>query len=147
MKEGNLYMSISNWFQSFCANLRMFDDDIKLVQNRYKQITKRINLDYYDKCSEADNSLYVGSYGRGTSINLSDVDLIVILPYETYKNFDSYLSNGQSALLSQVRSVLQKTYSTTHIKGDGQVVVIKFQDGICFEIVPGFINNDGISYT
>src|SRR5699024_9431676 len=53
---------------------------------------------------------------------------------------------GQSALLQEVKGVLQKTYSTSYIKGDGQVIGINFSDGINFEIVPAFINDNG-SYT
>jgi hypothetical protein len=90
--------------------------------------------------------LYVGSYGRGTEIWTSDIDMIVQLPYATYEKFNKYSGNGQSALLQEVKTVLQKTYSTSHLKGDGQVIGINFTDGINFEIVPAFINNDG-SYT
>ncbi|REJ06038.1 SMODS domain-containing nucleotidyltransferase, partial [Halobacillus trueperi] len=105
-----------------------------------KQITKRINIDYWGSTSELNNSLYVGSYGRGTEIFTSDIDLIVRLPFKTYEKFNNYSSNGQSALLSEVKGILQKTYGTSHIKGDGQVIGINFTDGINFEIVPAFIN-------
>jgi len=124
----------------------MPDNDVSNVRSRYKQITKRINLDYYNSSSETDHSLYVGSYGRGTAIHLSDVDIIVELPSTTYKKFDDYSDNGQSSLLQEVRDVLKKTYSTSHISGNGQVVVISFADGITFEVVPAFINKAG-SYT
>lgn len=139
-------MSVSDWFQTFCDNLRMKATDVSNIQYRYKQITRRINLDYWNSDSEINHSLYVGSYGRDTEIHLSDIDMIVQLPYETYKKFNNYSGNGQSALLQEVKGVLQKTYNTSDAKGDGQVVVINFTDGICFEIVPGFINDDK-SYT
>jgi len=41
---------------------------------------------------------------------------------------------------------MQKTYSSSSIGGDGQVVVVAFQDGITFEVVPVFTNKAG-SYT
>ncbi|MGG1638246.1 SMODS domain-containing nucleotidyltransferase [Paenibacillus sp. NRS-1760] len=134
-------MSVSDYFSSFCSNLRMNDDTVEKIQNRYKQITKRINIDYWGSTSETLHSLYVGSYGRGTEIWTSDIDIIVQLPTATYNKFNSYNSNGQSALLQEVKNVLQKTYDTTHIKGDGQVIALNFNDNINFEIVPGFINN------
>lgn len=124
----------------------MDSDTVSKIQSRYHQITKRINIDYWNSESTTSHSLYVGSYGRGTEIWTSDIDIIVQLPYSTYKKYDDYTGNGQSALLQEVKSVLQKTYSTSHIKGDGQVVGINFSDGISFEIVPAFINSDG-SYT
>lgn len=139
-------MSVSNYFSTFCSNLRMDSDTVSKIQSRYHQITKRINIDYWNSESTTSHSLYVGSYGRGTEIWTSDIDIIVQLPYATYKKYDDYTGNGQSALLQEVKSVLQKTYSTSHIKGDGQVVGINFSDGISFEIVPAFINSDG-SYT
>lgn len=139
-------MSVSDYFSTFCSNLSMDSDTISKIQNRYHQITKRINIDYWDSESITLHSLYVGSYGRGTEIWTSDIDIIVELPYATYKKFDAYTTNGQSALLQEVKAVLQKTYSTSHIKGDGQVIGINFSDGINFEIVPAFINAKG-SYT
>lgn len=50
-------------------------------------------------------------------------------------------------MIQELKIVLKKTYSTSFISGDGQVVKIDFTDGICYEIVPGFINKDGESYT
>ncbi|MFD1736131.1 nucleotidyltransferase [Bacillus salitolerans] len=139
-------MSVRDDFSSFCSNLRMSSDTVSKIQYRYKQITKRINNDYWGSSSETSHSLYVGSYGRGTEIWTSDIDIIVQLPFEVYKKYDNYSSNGQSALLQEVKTVLKKTYSTSHLKGDGQVIGINFTDGINFEIVPAFINNDN-SYT
>ena len=139
-------LSVSDYFSTFCSNLRMGSDTVSKIQSRYHQITKRINIDYWDSESTTSHSLYVGSYGRGTEIWTSDIDIIVQLPYATYKKFDAYTTNGQSALLQEVKTVLQKTYSTSHIKGDGQVIGINFSDGINFEIVPAFINTNG-SYT
>lgn len=139
-------MTVANNFQTFCCNLRMSEDTVSNIQYRYHRITKTINSYYYNSSSETNNSLYVGSYGRGTEIYTSDIDIIVKLPYDTYVKFNKYSSNGQSALLQEVKEVLQKTYSTSFLKGDGQVVGINFSDGINFEIVPAFINTDK-SYT
>lgn len=144
--EEELLMSVSDYFSTFCSNLRMESDVVSKIQNRYHQITKRINIDYWGSSSEIEHSLYVGSYGRGTEIWTSDIDIIVRLPYSTYEKFNNYSGNGQSALLQEVKSVLQKTYSTSYVKADGQVIGIDFSDGISFEIVPAFINKDG-SYT
>lgn len=136
-------MSVSDYFSTFCSNLRMDSDTVSKIQYRYHQITKRINLDYWNSLSEITHSLYVGSYGRGTEIWTSDIDIIVQLPDSTYEKFNAYKSNGQSALLQEVKGVLQKTYSTSYVKGDGQVIGINFSDGINFEIVPTFINAYG----
>lgn len=139
-------MSINDWFSSFCTNLRMDGDTVWKIQYRCHQITKRINIDYWNSESETTHSLYVGSYGRGTEIWTSDIDVIVQLPWTTHAKFDKYVIKGQSALLQEVKNVLQKTYPASCVKADGQVVGIDFTDGISFEIVPGFLNSDD-SYT
>ncbi|PRY74356.1 SMODS domain-containing nucleotidyltransferase [Alkalibacterium olivapovliticus] len=139
-------MSVNGDFEQFCSNLRMSADTVTKIQKRYNTITKRINSDYRILDSETSYSLYVGSYGRGTEIWTSDIDILVQLPYKTYAKFNRYNTNGQSALLQEVRESLRKTYPTSFIKGDGQVIGINFTDSINFEIVPAFINTNN-SYT
>ena len=139
-------MSVSTKFKNFCENIRISDSDNQKIINRYHQITKRINLDYYNSDSVVNHSLYIGSYGRDTEIFTSDIDMLVQLPYEVYQKYNNYTGNGQSALLQDVKNTITKTYRTTHLKGDGQIVSINWVDNINFEILPTFINKDG-SYT
>ena len=49
-------------------------------------------------------------------------------------------------VLQVVKASIERTYSTTSIRGDGQVILVPFTDGITFEVVPAFINKDD-SYT
>ena len=136
-------MSISTKFENFNENIRISPDNKDSISYRYKQITKRLNLDFWTSNSETSHSLYVGSYGRDTDIHVSDVDMLFQLPYNVYVQYNNYDGNGQSALLQVIKNSLEKTYSTSHMKGDGQIIGINFKDGICFEIVPCFINTDG----
>ncbi len=135
-------MSIATKFKIFNKNIRIAEDDITKIQKRYKKITKRLNLDFWDWDCDVSHSLYVGSYGRDTDIHVSDVDMLFQLPYSVYIQYNNYDGNGQSALLQAIKKSLQKTYSTSYIKGDGQIIGINFDDGICFEIVPCFLNED-----
>lgn len=136
-------MTISEKFSTFCSNLRMSSTVVDTVSYRYHRIVRQLNKDYYGSDSDSAHGLYVGSYGRGTAIDTSDIDMLFILPYAIYRQYDAYTGNGQSALLQAVRTSLQKTYVTSYIKGDCQVIVISFADGITFEIVPCFENTDG----
>ena len=68
--------------------------------------------------------------------------MIFILPRQLYTRYNNYHSNGQSALLQNVKNSILKTYSRTEIGGDGQVVVVTFSDGMRFELVPAFENSD-----
>jgi len=140
-------MGVANWFETFCSNIRISAADIETITYRYKQITRRLNTDYWNSASETNHSLYVGSYGRDTEIFTSDIDMLFQLPYEIYKKFNSYTSNGQSALLQEVKNSISKTYPTTALKGDGQIIQVRFSDGINFEVLPAFINKDGKTFT
>ena len=138
-------MGLADWFRTFCGNIQVQNG--AAISSRYKAITKRLNTDFWETDSDMSHSLQVGSYGRNTaSHGTSDVDMIFQLPSSVYKQYDDYRGNGQSALLQAVRNSVKKTYSATNIGADGQVILIPFNDGITFELVPGFVNEDD-SYT
>jgi tRNA nucleotidyltransferase (CCA-adding enzyme) len=117
-------MDVSATFKVFIENLAVANKEE--ISNRYKRITKTLNKEYWGNESETYNSLFVGSYDRGTAINgISDVDMVVSLPWLVYYRFNSYETNGQSALLQEVKGIIKATYSRTDIRGDGQVVVVR----------------------
>ena len=109
-----------------------------LVSQRYKRITRAVNLEFWRNDSESNHSLYVGSYGRGTAIDTSDIDMLVELPKDEYERFDTLKGNGQSRLLQTVKKAILTTYPKSNVRGDGQVVVIEFSDGMKFEVLPAF---------
>lgn len=129
---------VIGFFKCFEKNLRTSEDNVNTISDRVKVITKIINKAYWNMDSEVSHSLLVGSYGRGTAIHLSDIDLLVELPENQKERFEQYNGNGQSALLQDIKDKLLKHYSSSNIKGDGQIVSIEFSDGICFEILPAF---------
>lgn len=140
--ETFIIMSISTKFQNFCTDIRIKSGVVSNVSYRYQRITKQLNTDFWGTDSSTSHSLYVGSYGRDTDIHVSDIDMLFRLPYLVYERINSHQGNGQSALLQEVRNSLKKTYATTHMSGDGQVLVIKWDDGVRFEVLPCFINKD-----
>lgn len=134
-------MGVSEQFNGFCSNLVVTKTDS--ISREYKAITKCLNRDFWNTESEFLHSLYFGSYGRNTAINgFSDLDMIFQLPYLEYEKYKKYSGNGQFALLEEIRSLLKKTYSATDIGADGNVIVVPFDNGITFEVVPAFINKD-----
>lgn len=112
------------------------------ISTRYKTITKAINKEFWGSSSDTNHSMYVGSYGRGTAINASDLDVLHELPDEDYKHFTSIQGNGPSRLLQAVKDAIIEIYPRSDVKGDGQVVVIIFSDGMRFEILPAFKDYD-----
>src|SRR5687767_4037935 len=137
-------MGVAEDFQTLCANLAVSSAARSSISDRYELITRRLNLEYWDTDSRTAHSFYTGSYGRGTAVgSVSDIDMVMRLPYDVYARVDKHEGNGQSALLQEVRKAIQKTYSVTNVGADGQVVVVPFDDGIKFEVLPAFINDDG----
>ena len=137
-------MSLATWFQTFCTSLQV--DKTVSITNRYGSLTTRLNTDFWSTSSATAHSLYVGSYGRNTAIRgISDVDMVFELPWGLYAKYNDYLYNGQSALLQAVKTSIEKTYSSTEVRGDGQVIQVEFWD-MMFEVVPVFPHTDG-SYT
>lgn len=135
-------MSLSKNFEDYCKGIQLTSDEREKWQKRLDSITKKLNQKYYDSNSTKDNMIVVGSVGRNTSVHgVSDWDCIFSLPKEIFKKFDSYESNGQSALLLEVKKEIKSLYPSTDIKGDGQVVVISFNNGD-IELVPGFEQYD-----
>jgi len=139
-------VSISDKFNRFYDKIKMSHDDITLVSSRYERISYLLSTEYYGRPTK-DYSLYVGSYGRDTEVSISDIDMLFRLPFKKYEQYNNYASNGQSALLQEVKNVISKTYSRTILKGDGQIISVTFSDGITFEILPAFINEGHKSFT
>jgi tRNA nucleotidyltransferase (CCA-adding enzyme) len=137
-------MSVSDWFSSFCGDLVVRNGDA--ISQRYKGITGRLNKDFWGTESNAAHSIYVGSYGRDTAIDgTSDLDMAFWLPWSMHTQYDNHQGNGQSALLQAVRDSVKKTYYATTLGADGQVIVLNFNDGMQFEVLPCFeLSNGGI---
>ena len=137
-------MGVAEDFEAFRNEYLITQTLMSSISARYKRITKQLNTFFWNTDSDVAHSLYIGSYGRDTAAKgVSDLDMYFRLPYSVWEQYNRYQGNGQSALLQAVRASMQKTYPTTSLKGDGQVVIVSFTDGITFEILPVFENKDG----
>ncbi|TCM12853.1 hypothetical protein EDF56_11717 [Novosphingobium sp. PhB165] len=141
-------MGIGDAFATFKDGYNISFEKMTSISYRYRRITKQLNSDFWSTTSDTAHSLYVGSYGRDTAAHgLSDLDIGFVLPNAVYHQYNAYVGNGQSALLQAVKRSIQKTYRTTDSFGDGQVVVIRFDDGVTFEVLPAFENKNATSWT
>ena len=102
----NISNKINDNFRELCKNLVLDREEMNAT---IQEITKKLNYEYYNLEKNLESHMYVvGSIGRNTAIkNSSDVDLLFDLPEELYKKYDDYDNNGQSALLQDVKNVLQ----------------------------------------
>ncbi|MCP3724721.1 nucleotidyltransferase [Paraburkholderia sp. CNPSo 3272] len=140
-------MGEGEWFAAFCGALTIGRTQRDSIAYRTGRIMGQLNHDLRALDSKTSNRFYVGSYGRNTAIpSVSDVDVIYELPASLYVRFNGHVGNGQSALLNLVKNSIENTYPRSAVVGDGQVVVIRFNDGIKFEILPAFLNTEG-TYT
>jgi len=136
-------MSVATNFKSFCNSLLIGTALRSTISIRYLAICKRLNKDFWGM-DTISGGRYVGSFGRNTANNwVSDIDMIFEMPYSTFLKYDKYQGNGQSALLQAVKTSISATYQNTFLKGDGQIVKVVFSDGMTFEVLPGFKNDDG----
>ena len=142
-------MGVGDWFQTFCGNIRIGTEKSEARSRTERDASSgQLNADLRGLDSNTSYRFYVGSYGRSTAIpSVSDVDLLYELPASTLRPVRRSRGNGQSALLAHVRSSIQKTYPTSKIGGDGQVIVIPFDDGVTFGVLPAFLNTaDGYTF-
>lgn len=115
-------------------------DERSKISTRYKTVTRAINSNFWGINCDTSNSFYVGSYGRGTAVNTSDIDILIELPQNEYNRFDFLRGNGQSRLLQSVRGAVLNAYPRSDVRADGQIVKVLFSDGVKFELLPAFKN-------
>lgn len=130
-------------FQAFFDSIKL--DSLDEYQDTIDSIDQKLRSAYYEQDDTSDHGIVVGSVGRGTAVSgTSDLDMLFVLPPSMFRKFDSYDSNGQSALLQEVRRTLKERYPKTDIKGDGQAVVVKFTNrSFTIDLVPAFARDDG----
>lgn len=77
------------------SNVIRHDNIIPLVTrqsiaSRYHTVSKAINREFWNSTSETAHSLYVGSYGRNTAINTSDIDILIEIPEDEYNRYSLF---------------------------------------------------------
>ena len=130
-------------FSQLLENLSLLPSTLTDGAKKQASVTACLNRYYWGHASETMNSDAVGSWGKQTQSRPSaDIDLMFMLPGEVWRRFEQRTGNKQSQLLQELRAVLGGTFSRTELRGDGQVVIVKF-DTIPVEVVPAFTCADG----
>lgn len=124
---------------AFLELLRFNEPNQIEVLSSVDSIIRKLDSVYYDN-DKKKHYVISGSFGRGTSIKSSDIDVCYILPSSDYQRFCNRKGNVQSQLLSEVKTHIQNRYPNSTIKGDGQVVDALFKKTI-IELVPSFSVN------
>ncbi|MEZ6038417.1 MAG: nucleotidyltransferase [Planctomycetota bacterium] len=141
----NTQLSVSTRFTKFLGNLAITTQQQLDGAAKHAGVRRVLNEHYWSIASSSANSMLVGSWGRSTEVRPPrDIDVLFVLPDAVYQRFEQVPSyrNKQSELLQEVKRVLGGAYSTTRMRGDGQVVVVDFTS-YAVEVVPAFARYGG----
>ena len=135
-----MWIAVRQRFTQFHNNLTLTPLQQLDGWTKKRGVVNCLNRHYYLAPSDTDNSFLIGSWAKDTAIMRPprDVDLYFLLPQAVYQRFQGYTWNRQSALLQEVKDVLTTTYSNTGMRGDGQVVLVRF-GSYSVEVVPAFL--------
>lgn len=138
-------MSTASRFDRFVKNINVKRDQRVAALTSANAIARKLHGHYSDNEYSDDCRMIIGSYGKGTAVRPPrDIDVLFFMPPDDYYRFDRYRSNGQSALLQEIKGLFQERYPRTkEIGGDGQVVVVDFSTGHTVEVLPGWHRRGG----
>jgi hypothetical protein len=139
-----MWIGVSQRFSQFYSNLLLTTSQVEDGLTKQAGVRACLSRHYWPLAADAQaNSLMVGSWGKQTQVRPPfDVDVLFVLPYEVYQRIEQNVGNKQSALLQEVKGVLQETYPQTTMRGDGQVVVVSFNT-VVVEVAPVFRLQNG----
>jgi hypothetical protein len=140
---GLQWIAVRQRFTQFHNNLSLTPRQFLDGMTKRNGVVNCLNWRYHGSTSDTDNSFFVGSWGKDTATRPPrDVDLYFLLPPAVHARFEAHLWNRQSALLQEVKCNLAETYPDTDMRGDGQVVVVRFES-YSVEVVPAFALTNG----
>lgn len=138
-----MWVHLTQRMVRFLANIEITAKQREDGETKAAGIIGCLNRHYYGISSDADNGMLIGSWGKHTWVRPPrDVDLLYLLPASVYFRFQERSGNKQSQLLQEVKSVLERTYWATEMRGDGQVVLVPFAS-TPVEVAVGFRCQDG----
>ncbi len=137
------WVYVTERFRRFLSAISLTNDQLEDGDTKIKGIVKCLNRHYWGIESDSANYRLVGSWGKQTRVRPPrDIDILFVLPASVHARFQQRSGNIQSQLLQEVKNVLGSTYSTTRMRGDGQVVVVPF-NSFMLEVVPAFELDNG----
>lgn len=136
-------------FLDFINEITLTHCQYEDAKTKYTGVCQKLYSHYYDGEYDDGKKYLFGSYKTKTNVRPltedQDVDVLFKIPQSTYDKFDKYESNGQAALLQEVRNILKEKYTTTDtIKAWGKVVLVQFQENHHnVELLPALEQDDG----
>ena len=121
-------------FTTFIENITLTQAQSDDAKKKYTGVCEKLYDAYYTGDYDEGKKYLFGSYKTKTNVRPltsdQDVDVLFKIPQETFDKYEAYESNGQEALLQEVRDILKEKYTTTDkIKAWGKVVLVNFSEG------------------
>ena len=129
---------IKDIFRDLTSNVRIPNESLKLIYKHKKEITACID-EYFIMNQAVISSQYIGSFGRNTAIYPENIRILTVIPEEMYWQ----LSLGIPKILEKIKTALMKKYSSCDYSDNGNGLNININGDISFEIVPGFVYDNG----
>lgn len=133
-------MKLNENFNQFEQNIKLTINQKEDAKKKYNSVCEKLHNNYYENEYTGKTKFLVGSYGKHTNIRPArDIDVIFILPYGIYLNYQNSTANSPSALLQKIRTILKERFPNTEISSSEKVVVVKFSDSNHnVEVIPAF---------
>lgn len=125
---------MNDLFNEFISNITLTPSQQEDALRKYTGVCEKLYHAYYGEGTYDSSKQYLfGSYKTKTNIRplteSQDVDVLFKIPQSTFNKYDAYTSNGQAALLQEVKNILKEKYTTTDkIKAWGKVVLVQFAE-------------------
>lgn len=125
---------MDNNFTTFIENITLTQAQSEDALKKYTGVCEKLYKTYYTGSYDESKKFLFGSYKTKTNVRPltpdQDVDVLFKIPQEVFDKYNAYESNGQAALLQEVRNILKEKYTTTEkIKAWGKVVLVNFAEG------------------
>src|SRR6267143_5088735 len=134
-----MWAGVRQRFSAFHKELLLTPDQESDGLVKQGGVRAKLQEMYYPGGDPDPAGFMVGSWGKGTQVRPPrDVDVFFVLPSNVYYRFEERAGNKQSALLQELKEKLLEKYPQTDMRGDGQVVMVKFNT-LMVEIVPAFL--------
>lgn len=137
-------------FEIFLSKITLTSSQQEDAKRKYTGVCQKLYNKYYGAGKyDCDKQFLFGSYKTKTNIrpltDMQDVDVLFKIPQYIFDKFNNYKSNGQAALLQEVKDVLKEKYTTTDtIKAWGKVVLVQFAENQHnVELLPALEQEDG----
>lgn len=140
------WVGVTERFRRFDEDLLPTSVQIDDAYTKALNVRRCLQSAYYGSETDTPPGFVVGSWGKGTQVRPSgDIDILFPVPASEWGRINGYSGNNQSIFLQEIKNVISQRYSSTDLRGDGQVVQIKF-NSIMVEVVPAFSVGDGFEF-